>query len=234
MHARGPRVDTSTADTTKMTIKLFIPVSEAKEDTVLCGLLEQLAPLEPTRGRKLALVSTALECRAKLVLMLPTGLRLCMDTWGEQSYLHTFRATNNDHLMCPRHKDYLYQRQLALRFPIDSFRFDFRYARVATASFNDADTRLVVLRGCNESTGRWNFGHFPDDVEDIRAVVAFLTSRYGYVIHLIVAHSRGSITAMNWMCTSTEGKAVTGFVNLSARYIKSVCLGGIDGSMNLS
>lgn len=29
-----------------------------------------------------------------------------------------------------RHKNYLYQKRLALRLPIDSFRFDFRYVIV--------------------------------------------------------------------------------------------------------
>ena len=55
-------------------------------------------------------------------------------------------------------------------------------------------------------------------MEDVRVVVAYLTQEYGYKIDLLVGHSRGSIVAMRWLCTSDEGKHVRGFVNVSARY----------------
>ncbi|KAH9171678.1 Alpha/Beta hydrolase protein [Lactarius sanguifluus] len=124
----------------------------------LAGILEQIEPSAPTRGRPIALI------------------------------LHGTMG----------HKDYLFQKALAARLPLDSFRFDFR--------------------GAHESGGTFSQGGFADDVEDVRVVVAYLTQEYGYKIDLLVGHSRGSVVAMRWLCTSDEGKYVSGFVNVSARY----------------
>lgn len=96
------------------------------------------------------------------------------------------------------HKDYLYQRSLALQLPMDSFRFDFR--------------------GNYETQGSWSIGALPSDLQDLQIVVAYLTSRYGYQIDLIVGHSRGGMVSFRWMCTAPEAKNVSGFVNVSARY----------------
>ncbi|KAJ7676046.1 Alpha/Beta hydrolase protein [Mycena polygramma] len=96
------------------------------------------------------------------------------------------------------HKDYLFQRRLAQRFPKDSFRFDFR--------------------GNHETPGIWGQGALADDVEDLSVVVEYLRNVYGYVITTIVGHSRGSIISMRWLCTAPEARAVTTFVNASGRY----------------
>jgi len=96
------------------------------------------------------------------------------------------------------HKDYLFQRRLAVRLPFDSFRFDFR--------------------GNHETPGTWRQGCFKEDVEDLSVVVGYLRREYGYVIDLVVGHSRGSLVGLRWMCTSEEGQSVTGFVNVSGRY----------------
>ncbi|TCD65108.1 hypothetical protein EIP91_003082 [Steccherinum ochraceum] len=145
--------------TSKKTTKLFIPVTNSTDrDVVLCGVLEQLAPDEPTQGRKLALIAHG--------------------TMG--------------------HKDYLFQKRLALRLPIDSFRLDFR--------------------GNHESNGPFRFGGFAWDVEDLHAVAAYLTTQYGYTIDLLVGHSRGVVDLFRWICTSELAKDVRGFVNVSGRY----------------
>ncbi|EGO23737.1 hypothetical protein SERLADRAFT_470020 [Serpula lacrymans var. lacrymans S7.9] len=96
------------------------------------------------------------------------------------------------------HKDYLFQKRLALRLPIDSFRFDFR--------------------GNHESGGKWKQGGFAEDVQDLVAVVAYLRNEYGYEVDMVVGHSRGSVVGMHWLCTSEEGKRVSTFVNASGRY----------------
>ncbi|EIW81097.1 ectomycorrhiza-regulated esterase [Coniophora puteana RWD-64-598 SS2] len=96
------------------------------------------------------------------------------------------------------HKDYLFQKRLAARLPIDSFRFDFR--------------------GNHESGGRWKQGAFREDVEDLKVVVAYLRTTFGYEVDVVVGHSRGSIVGMHWMCTSEEGKYVRAYVNASGRY----------------
>ena len=61
-------------------------------------------------------------------------------------------------------------------------------------------------------------GGFEDDYRDICSAVAYLTSKFGYVIDLVVGHSRGSVAAMRWVCLSEEGQGVRGFVNASGRY----------------
>ncbi|KAI0801784.1 Alpha/Beta hydrolase protein [Irpex lacteus] len=96
------------------------------------------------------------------------------------------------------HKDYLFLKRLALRLPIDSFRFDFR--------------------GNFESPGPWRMAGFDDDAEDISAVVAYLTSKFGYIVDLIVGHSRGVVASIRWMCTVKEAQSVRAFVNASGRY----------------
>ncbi|KAF8895105.1 Alpha/Beta hydrolase protein [Infundibulicybe gibba] len=89
-------------------------------------------------------------------------------------------------------------KRLALRLPCDSFRFDFR--------------------GNHETPGTWRQGALTDDIDDLNAVVAYLKSRHGYTIDLVVGHSRGSLVAFRWLCTSEEAKHVRGFVNASGRY----------------
>ncbi|KIK69974.1 hypothetical protein GYMLUDRAFT_34375 [Collybiopsis luxurians FD-317 M1] len=96
------------------------------------------------------------------------------------------------------HKDYLFLKRLALRLPMDSFRFDFR--------------------GNHETPGIWRQGGLADDLEDLRVVVDFLKVNYGYVVDLVVGHSRGSIVSFRWICTSEEGARISGFVNASGRY----------------
>ncbi|KAL1743670.1 Alpha/Beta hydrolase protein [Schizophyllum fasciatum] len=96
------------------------------------------------------------------------------------------------------HKDYLYQKRLARELPLDSYRFDFR--------------------GNHETPGTWRAGELEEDVQDLAAVVAFLRSRYGYRIALLVGHSRGAIVGFRWMCTAPEAREVDGFVNVSGRY----------------
>ncbi|KAI9573500.1 Alpha/Beta hydrolase protein [Boletus coccyginus] len=96
------------------------------------------------------------------------------------------------------HKDYLFQKRLALRLPFDSFRFDFR--------------------GNHESGGQWRQGGIADDVEDLVAVVAYLRSTYGYEVDMVVGHSRGSVVGMYWLCTAEDGKRVRALVNVSGRY----------------
>ncbi|KAA1476889.1 ectomycorrhiza-regulated esterase [Dentipellis sp. KUC8613] len=130
----------------------------AEPGVSLVGVLEQLEPAQPTRGRKIALI------------------------------LHGTMG----------HKDYLFQKRLAQRLPLDSFRFDFR--------------------GNHESGGIYRHGGFAEDAEDLRVVVKHLTGELGYVVDLVVGHSRGSIVGMHWLCTAEEAKHARGMVNVSGRY----------------
>ncbi|KAJ7243773.1 Alpha/Beta hydrolase protein [Mycena rebaudengoi] len=96
------------------------------------------------------------------------------------------------------HKDYLFQRRLAQRLPLDSLRFDFR--------------------GNHETPGTWNYGGFSRDVGDLSVVAQHLQTVYGYVVELVVGHSRGSIVGMRWICTAPEAASVKAFINVSGRY----------------
>ncbi|KAH7100863.1 Alpha/Beta hydrolase protein [Auriculariales sp. MPI-PUGE-AT-0066] len=96
------------------------------------------------------------------------------------------------------HKDYLWQKTLAHSLPLDSFRFDFR--------------------GNHESGGRWNYAGFLDEVRDLEAVVRYLNAGSRYRVALIVAHSRGSIGAFHWLCTSPLAGQVSAYVNITARF----------------
>ena len=50
-------------------------------------------------------------------------------------------------------------------------------------------------------------------------VVKYLNSKYGYVVTMMVSHSRGSMVAMRYLCTNEEVAAdVKCFVNVSGRY----------------
>lgn len=57
---------------------------------------------------------------------------------------------------------------------------------------------------------------------DLQAVVDFLKSTYGYVIELVVGHSRGSIVALKWLSATEDGRKVPAFVNASGRYRMAV------------
>ncbi|KAJ6550670.1 ectomycorrhiza-regulated esterase [Mycena vulgaris] len=96
------------------------------------------------------------------------------------------------------HKDYLFQRRLAQRLPQDSFRFDFR--------------------GNHETPGTWSHGGLQSDVEDLSVVALYLQTVYGYVIDLVVGHSRGSLVGMHWLSTAPEARTITAFINASGRY----------------
>ncbi|KAJ8523255.1 hypothetical protein ONZ45_g286 [Pleurotus djamor] len=76
----------------------------------------------------------------------------------------------------------------------------------------------ISVRGNHETGGTWKQGAIHEDIEDIKLVVEHLKTKYGYVIDLVVGHSRGSIAGFHWMCTSPEGLSVGAFVNASGRY----------------
>ncbi|KIL62839.1 hypothetical protein M378DRAFT_165300 [Amanita muscaria Koide BX008] len=100
------------------------------------------------------------------------------------------------------HKDYLHQRKLAERLPLDSFRFDFR--------------------GNHESTGKWSYSDILGHIADIQTVVDYLQNTYEYVPQLIVSHSLGSLAAFYWIChgRTPDGQQLPAFVNVSGRYRK--------------
>ncbi|KIM42967.1 hypothetical protein M413DRAFT_443787 [Hebeloma cylindrosporum] len=109
------------------------------------------------------------------------------------------------------HKDYLFQKRLAWSLPLDSFRFDFR--------------------GNHETGGEWQQGALVNDLVDLQAVVDYLKATYGYVIELLVGHSRGSIVAFRWLATTEDGRKVSAFVNASGRYRMAKILESPSGSL---
>jgi uncharacterized protein len=114
-----------------------------------------------------------------------------------------------------RHKDYLYQKLLAHRLPMDSFRFDFRcevYCMQYGIIYN------ICLSGNHETGGDFKHAKIGEDVVDLQVVVAYLKNKFGYKIDMLVGHSRGAGIAFHWICKSEEGKHVSAMVNVSGRY----------------
>lgn len=80
-----------------------------------------------------------------------------------------------------------------------------------------------LRRGNHESGGTWRQGALAEDLDDLNLVVQWLKETFGYFIDLVVGHSRGSIVAMRWLCTSEDGRKCGAFVNASGRYRMEVC-----------
>ena len=78
------------------------------------------------------------------------------------------------------------------------------------------------LSGNHETGGIWKQGALDEDLVDLQAVVDYLKQTYGYVIELLVGHSRGSIVAFRWLSTTEDGRKVSAFVNASGRYRMAV------------
>jgi uncharacterized protein len=73
-------------------------------------------------------------------------------------------------------------------------------------------------RGNHETGGDFKQGKIAEDVVDLQVVVAYLKSKFGYKIDMLVGHSRGSIVAFHWICKSEDGRHVNTMVNVSGRY----------------
>jgi len=74
-------------------------------------------------------------------------------------------------------------------------------------------------RGGHETPGQFTYGDFNSDIVDIDVVVKYLKSKCGYVVTMIVSHSKASMATMRYLCTYEEGAAnVKCFVNVSGRY----------------
>ena len=104
-------------------------------------------------------------------------------------------------------------RFLPFRFPVNlspSSRADFRFH----AYRNDFESR-----GNHETPGRFAYGGFDSDIVDVNVVVKHLKSEYGYVVTMMVSHSRASMVTMRYLCTYEKAAAdVRCFVNVAGRY----------------
>lgn len=134
--------------------------------------------------------------------------------WDQGSCI-SLRGANSER---NRHKDYLFQKKLAKALPIDSFRFDFRCETWSLPSGITHIHPILSFRGSHETGGVWKMGALHEDLEDLEVVVQYLSKEFGYVVDLVVGHSRGSVVAMRWLCIAEEAKHVRGFVNVSGRY----------------
>ncbi|PBK91051.1 hypothetical protein ARMGADRAFT_1082280 [Armillaria gallica] len=75
---------------------------------------------------------------------------------------------------------------------------------------------LHTLRA--QETDLWPPNSLEQDTEDPHVVTEYLTTYFGYHIDLIVGHCCGTILVVRWLCTTGEGKTVSGFENVSSRY----------------
>ena len=121
------------AMTDRTSTKLFIPYP-AEASCSLVGILEQLDPRQSTHERSIALVCTWIWSIPAPLVALDMSLTSCRlfrrfytVLWGQFisiSPADWYRVEQK--ITSFRHKDYLYQKRLARRLPLDSFRFDFR------------------------------------------------------------------------------------------------------------
>ena len=75
------------------------------------------------------------------------------------------------------------------------------------------------FRGNHETPAQFTYGDFDSDIADVEVVVKYLTSKHGYVVTMIVSHSKASMVTMRYLCTSKEVAAnVRCFVNVAGRY----------------
>ncbi|KAL8280985.1 hypothetical protein RQP46_006664 [Phenoliferia psychrophenolica] len=100
------------------------------------------------------------------------------------------------------HKDQLYHKRLANELAtergMDSFRYD--------------------MRGQGgETEGFWEQGNFDDDADDLESVIAYLSSTYGYHVHTLIGHSRGSIVTGLFLSTRAH-RPIRFWINVSGRY----------------
>lgn len=110
--------------TSTHSIKLSIPQPQ-EPGASLVGILEQHDPAN-TRGKKLAIVSQGLR-RSQCSRLTVGDAMLNQILHGSLGLVRSFFTDSNIDQYNYSHKDYLYQKRLAHRLPIDSFRFDFRY-----------------------------------------------------------------------------------------------------------
>ena len=98
--------------------------------------------------------------------------------------------------------------------------------RFSVTSVRTLSNQLVFtvsnLSGNHETGGVWKQGGLDDDLVDLQAVVDYLKQTYGYVMELVVGHSRGSVVAFRWISTTEDGRRVSAFVNASGRYRMAV------------
>ena len=64
----------------------------------------------------------------------------------------------------------------------------------------------------------WKLGGFKEDCVDLSVVIEYLKTKFGYVIDMLVGHSRGAVVAFNWFCSSPDAKYASAMVNVSGRY----------------
>lgn len=119
------------------------------------------------------------------------------------------------------HKDQVYHKRLAMTLAtergLDSFRYDLRGKhdplRLPDRHFADA---LAAGQG-GESEGPWTMADFGDDADDLGVVVDYLTTQLGYRLHVIIAHSRGSMVSGYYLCCRPH-PPIPLWVNISGRW----------------
>ena len=80
-----------------------------------------------------------------------------------------------------------------------------------------------TYRGNYETPGEFVYADFNSDIVDMDAVIKYLKSEYGYVVTMMICHSKAAVATMRYLCTHEEVAAsVTCFVNVSGRY-RMVC-----------
>lgn len=113
------------------------------------------------------------------------------------------------------HKNQSYHRDLAGALPIDSLRIDFRGNGASSGGPYDPSPPTPW------SQSLWNYGSMEGEVRDVRRALQWLSVERGYIVDLVVAHSRGCAVMWEYF-TSPEDLAhqthLPYYVSISGRY----------------
>lgn len=122
----------------RVSTRLVIP-HETEPNVNLVGILQQVESGESTIDRNIALVRFRIYDRRNPLLSVidsAWNVRVSLTT---SCFVFTGVRDLDTEFLVLRHKDYLFQKKLAESLPLDSFRFDFRYAFI----FSNKERKLA-------------------------------------------------------------------------------------------
>jgi len=100
------------------------------------------------------------------------------------------------------HRNQIYHkplvRAIAEQRKMDSFRFDFAHAKYGAPGWD------------------WHMAQIQRDVDEIKTVVDYLESKFGYKVALLVGHSKGALASYAYLSQVSDPPQF--YVNISGRY----------------
>lgn len=102
------------------------------------------------------------------------------------------------------HKNQTYHRALAGALPVDSLRIDFRGNGASSGGPYDPHPE-------QSAQVDWDYGSMAPEVRDVRRALSWLSSERGYIVDIVIAHSRGCAVMWEYF-TAPEPLAHQGYL----------------------